>query len=72
MNLLSQNQELKDMGLTPDLLYKISAGDAGKKVFDKNRKLLDNLIKLERGLVAYEKKEAKYSQAYDVPKFERP
>lgn len=45
------------MGLTPDLLRKLKNGNADKKVFEKNRNLLDNLMKLERGLVSFEKQE---------------
>ena len=72
MKILSDNSELQELGLTPELLGKISVGDAGKRVFDKNRKLLDNLLKLERGLVAYEKQEKKNQMIYDSPpKFER-
>ena len=60
------------MGLTPDLLAKISAGDAGQRVFDKNRKLLDSLMKLERGLVTYEKQETRQKKVLESPpKFER-
>lgn len=59
------------MGLTPELLRKISVGDAGKQVFDKNRMLLDSLIKLERGLHSYEKQEAKMQKINEAAKFER-
>ena len=59
MNLLKHSDELHEMGLTPELLRKISVGDAGKRVFEKNRKLLDNLMKLEQGLISFEKSEAR-------------
>ena len=73
MNLLKHSEELQDMGLTPELLRKISVGDAGKRVFEKNRKLVDNLMKLEQGLIAFEKSEAKASKLYPeiAKKFER-
>ena len=50
-----KNPDLSEIGLQPELLRKINAKDTGSKVLEKNEKLLNKLMKLERSLVTLDK-----------------
>ena len=50
-----KEEEIREMGLDDALIKQITSKDESKLIFESNQKLLDELLRLERNLVNFEK-----------------